>query len=140
MKRRVTLIAALVVSASSLLVASVVGRDADAGTSRSLGTIAFTSDGDLFTVRSDGTGRRKLTRAAEYESISSSPDGSQIAFVKDILIGYDRGSEVRVPTIFVIGGDGRGLRRLSPRGKYAEGPVWSRTASRLPSSNKPTSG
>jgi TolB protein len=89
--------------------------------------IAFVDDGDIYVVSSDGTGRRPLTEGpARDRDIAWSPDGSRLAFVREIRVGVDRGDWVTRPVIYIIGVDGRGLRRLSPRRVlFDEGPAWS---------------
>ena len=85
--------------------AAVVAPDRTArGASSSVGRGAFIdtlvySDGDLHTVRTDGSGQRLLVRGAEGPAWS--PDGRQIAFWSH------KGG------IWVIRSDGTGLRRLT---------------------------
>lgn len=46
------------------------------------GRIAWSRDGDIFTIRADGSGKRQLTDNARYESAQWSPDGRTLAVVQ----------------------------------------------------------
>jgi TolB protein len=72
---------------------------------------------EIFTVRPDGKGLKRLTRNRAIDiSPSWSPDGERIAFVSD-----RSGS----PQIYVMDADGGGVRRLTFEGSYNTGPAWS---------------
>jgi Tol biopolymer transport system component len=76
--------------------------------------LAFTRGGDVFTIASDGTGARRLIRAAY--SPSWSPDGKEIAFVSD-----RSGDE----EIYVARADGTRVRRLTLLPGPDLSPAWS---------------
>lgn len=86
--------------------------------------IAFTrkrgNHRNLYSVRADGTGRRRLTRDGYSEQASFSPDGRWIAFVKYRLTDLERTSKAL--GIFVMRSVGGPAERVTRRGF---GPVWS---------------
>ena len=47
------------------------------------GRIAWSRDGDVFTMNPDGSGRRRLTESPRWESAHWSPDGSRLAVIRD---------------------------------------------------------
>ena len=68
-------VAALALAASSITSA----RTDTAG-----GELAFARGGDIYAVRADGTGPRKLTSGRIYDGNPAySPDGEQVAFVRE---------------------------------------------------------
>ncbi len=70
---------------------------------------------DIFVMRADGSGTRRLTRAREHDSRPSwSPDGAWIVF--------DRGAW---GDLYVIGKDGQGERRLTRDRAQETDPAWS---------------
>ena len=72
---------------------------------------------DLFSVRPNGRGLRRLTKHRAIDvSPTWSPNGKQIAFVSD-----RSGS----PQIYVMDADGDDLRRLTYDGSYNTAPAWS---------------
>lgn len=77
---------------------------------------------NLYSVRSDGTGRRRLTRDGYSEEASFSPGGRWIAFVKYRHTGLERTSQAL--GIFVMRSSGGPARRIARRGFS---PVWSPT-------------
>jgi dipeptidyl aminopeptidase/acylaminoacyl peptidase len=84
--------------------------------------------GWLEVARLDGTARRRLTPLPGPRSDRNdvdatwSPDGRRIAFVRFHARGRSR------EALYVVGADGRGLRRIGPGGWGADGtsPTWSR--------------
>jgi len=88
-------------------------------------TIAFDDNvsGSIFLTSTDGTGRRRLTRGPS--SLPTwSPDGRRVAFVS-----HDgRRLALTDGDIYVVGTDGKGLRRLIGNGTF---PAWSPTAARI---------
>jgi TolB protein len=78
MLRRVSGVLAAVSCAILLVVvASPSARAAYPGTN---GRVTFVRSGNIFTIRSDGTGVRRLTTDSRNFSPRWSPDGQQIAF------------------------------------------------------------
>jgi TolB protein len=76
----------------------------------------------IFVANSDGTGARRLTtapRTVEAHDTESqwSPDGKRIAFTRVKKVGR--------AAVFVIGAEGRGLKRLTPWKLDAASPDWS---------------
>ena len=97
------------------------------------GRIVFASErgsthdnSDLYSIRSDGSARRALTRNqnAPDEGARWSPDGSRIAFLSERPAGGRL-----VQGLYLMRGDGRGVRRLTPRnlavGRDFDPPSWS---------------
>ena len=79
------------------------------------------SDGLLYVMNVDGSGRRKLANGVKQDIPPVwSPDGRRIAFERD-LGGWERGSR----EIFVVNADGSGLQRLTRRPGHDDSPVWS---------------
>jgi TolB protein len=77
------------------------------------------SNEEIYVMRADGGGVRRLTRrAGEDLSPSWSPDGSRIVFVRRVR---PRG----VLGIYAMRSDGGGVRRLTPRESFYASPVWS---------------
>ena len=112
---------------AGLIAICFVAVPAKAAPSEAGRLIAFEDDGDLYVISSNGTGRRQLTEGfADDHDIAWSPDGRRLAFVRDIRVGMDRGDWVTRPVIYVVGVDGSGLLRLSPRRVlFDEDPMWS---------------
>lgn len=70
---------------------------------------------DIFVMRADGSGTRRLTRSREHDSRPSfSPDGSRIVF--------DRGEW---GDLYVINADGSGLHRITRDPAQETDPAWS---------------
>jgi Tol biopolymer transport system component len=84
---------------------------------RSIAFVGFTGgNADLWIMRADGTGRRRLTSSPMFEYDPRwSPDGRWIAFE-----GYTRD----FPDLFLIDRNGRDRRRLTDTGKYAGNAAW----------------
>ena len=74
--------------------------------------VVLTSEGRVFTIARDGSGKKRLTRG---EDPAWSPDGTRIVFVRD-------------RAIHVIGVDGAGERRLADQ---ARAPEWSPAGDRI---------
>jgi Tol biopolymer transport system component len=86
------------------------------------GTIVFArtddaSGGDLYTIRADGTGLRRLTtNGVSYDPVWS-PDGGRIAFT---------GGSVRERRLFTMAPDGSDVLQLTPSGarRWVFNPSW----------------
>lgn len=70
-------------------------------------TIAFVRGGDLYSVRPDGSGQRKLTSGPELDSAPVvSPDGKRVAFERRAAAGA-------AADLYTVGATGGGLRVLT---------------------------
>jgi len=70
-------------------------------------TIAFARDGDLFSVRPDGSGQRQLTSGPELDSVPLiAPSGRYVVFER-------RASAGAAADLFTVGATGGGLRALT---------------------------
>ena len=47
-------------------------------------TIAFTTGGDIWAMKADGTGQRQLTKSGDVEGFKFSPDGKKVIIIKSI--------------------------------------------------------
>ena len=77
--------------------------------------------GDYWTVRSDGSSRRRLTHFGPGHTTASamwSPDGSMILFADSGLGGND--------DLYVMRADGGGVRRLTRTPQWESAAVWLR--------------
>ncbi len=83
------------------------------------------SDGDLFVVSLDGSGRRQLTRTAALEQPAGWSRSGRILFTRYAADGSGRS------TIFSIGADGGTLRRLTDGRHADEAAAWSPDGSRI---------
>ena len=87
--------------------------------------IAFSSDRaghlDIYTMNPDGSDQRRVTTTSSggYYQSSFSPDGKWILFQ-----GRPDNSETR-DRVYVVAGDGSGLKQLTDSSYGAEGPRWS---------------
>jgi Tol biopolymer transport system component len=70
-------------------------------------TIAFARNGDLFSVRPDGSGQRQLTSGPEVDSAPRiSPNGQYVVFER-------RASEGAAADLYTVGAHGGGVRALT---------------------------
>jgi dipeptidyl aminopeptidase/acylaminoacyl peptidase len=70
-------------------------------------TIAFARNGDLFSVRPDGSGQRQLTSGPEVDSVPVvSPNGKYVVFER-------RASAGAAADLYTVGATGGGLRALT---------------------------
>ena len=125
-RRGRAVVVSVAIAACLFAAAGAAGRE-DTPSTR----IAFTGsplgNGALATINSDGTGLRLVAKGPFGSTAPPiwSPDGTRIAFVRAILVGYDRDYAVTRPAIFGVNSDGTRLRRLSPPGAHDENPAWS---------------
>ena len=84
--------------------------------------IVYTQNGSLWTVDNDGPGRKLLVRAdGDYLAQAAwSPDGSQIAYVRDYLDGINGQSQ-----LWTVNADGSGMTKLSRGDVQERWPAWS---------------
>lgn len=76
-----------------------------------------TSDGDLFVMNSDGTGRRRLVASEELEAAADwSPDGKEILFTRFDRSGAD---------VMVMSADGTNVRKLTDSSGFDIAAAWS---------------
>jgi Tol biopolymer transport system component len=71
------------------------------------GTCVSTERSEIYVVRPDGSGLRRLTRAGHAERPKWSPDGGRLLFVRRPLDRTGAGGE-----LWVVRADGRGARRV----------------------------
>lgn len=70
-------------------------------------TIAFARDGDLFSIRPDGSGQRQLTSGTEIDSAPRiSPNGNYVLFER-------RASAGAAADLYIVGSHGGGVRALT---------------------------
>jgi TolB protein len=108
-------------------------RDSHPSWSRDGRKLAFVSrrDGnsEIYVMNADGSGLRNVTRAPSNDLDPAwSPDGRAIAFVKMIQkkCGPNRpGIPCNYPYLYVVNGDGSGLRRLTTHWASLVNPSWS---------------
>jgi Tol biopolymer transport system component len=111
-----------------LLVGALTAAPALAAFPGKNGRIAFARDGDIWTVRPDGTGERRLTRSPAYEDGPAwSADGRWIAFVRHGP--YDPNVEP-VNVLFRMRADGTQLRPIAS-GTYLQSPTWAPNGRRI---------
>jgi len=89
------------------------------------------TDGDIFIVNRDGTGRRRLTRTAVLEQPAGwSPDGTRIVFTRFTTSGSAE--------IVVMRADGTGVRSLATtHGSEAAAAAWSPDGSKILYTDQP---
>jgi Tol biopolymer transport system component len=78
--------------------------------------------GDIWVIRANGTGVRRLTRTGDNADAAWSPDGKLLAFTSRRSGNQD---------IYIMGADGRGLRRVTTRASAELDPTWSPDGSQL---------
>jgi TolB protein len=112
-------------------------RDSHPSWSRDGRKLAFVSrrDGnsEIYVMNADGSGLRNVTRTPSNDLRPAwSPDGRAIAFVKMILKKCPRprdktpcNNDVYEPNLYVVNGDGSGLRRLTTQWAALVNPSWS---------------
>jgi Tol biopolymer transport system component len=113
-RRRLLRIVAATVLATFAAAAGALGAmSTRASAAAGVGEIVFTrhvrgaAKADVWAVRSDGTGLRRLTRDGVSFDAAVSPDGQRIAYASGRVNGADE------PELYVMDADGRNLRRLT---------------------------
>jgi Tol biopolymer transport system component len=86
----------------------------------------------IYTIRTEGSGLRRVTRPRSRAAIDAepqwSPDGRQILFMRVNLTARPPGRRA----LFIVGADGRGLRRVTPWAMDAgDGADWSPDGTRI---------
>ena len=84
--------------------------------------LAFVRDGQIFRVRSDGTGLVQLTSDGMNIEPAWAPDGARIAFVREQGGSRD---------IYVMNADGSNVVRRTDGGFYNSSPAWSPDGTRI---------
>ena len=84
--------------------------------------IVFCLDGDIYVMNDDGSRRRRLTRntTALDNDPRWSPDGTQIAFTRDM----DRTQRQTTAEVFVMNADGKDPQRLTHNNVIDAYPAW----------------
>ena len=100
-----------------------IDGDSDPSWSPDGSQVAFASDGDIYVMNADGTGRTNLTNSAD-EDVQPiwAPDGDLIAFVSRRQLG---------PDIYVVRSDGSGRTNLTSFPAAYFGLAWSPDGTRL---------
>ena len=111
-----------VVSAILALVAVFAAGGAGQGQIANLYELAFVRDGQIFRVRSDGTGLLQLTSDGMNSEPAWAPDGARIAFVR----GQGGNSD-----IYVMNADGSNVVRRTFDGRLNSSPAWSPDGTRI---------
>ena len=132
MKARVALVT---IATMTLLGLSAIGGPAIASFPGRNGRIAFSTDfsnrPQIYTIKPDGTGSRRLTNVPAGSAAGSanwSPDGTRIAFT----IGVRQGEEMVDNRIWVMDADGSNKQQLTDQpGFVDQGPSWSPDGSRI---------
>jgi TolB protein len=92
-------------------------------TEDALSDLDWSRDGDLYTVRADGAGPRRLTDLGAYvssvQSGSFSPDGRSIVFATSAGAVGDRG-----PDVYVMAADGTNIRPVTRTANWEGSPDW----------------
>jgi hypothetical protein len=87
------------------------------------GRIVYVAAQDLVTMNPDGTGQTQLASATDADHPTWSPDGTKIAFDREIGVG--------AADIWVINGDGTGLTQLTNDPARDSDPTWSPDGTRI---------
>jgi Tol biopolymer transport system component len=107
----------------SLIAALALPAAARAALPGKNGRIAFTREGDIWTVRPDGTEPLRLTAGPDQDWAPSwAPSGNRLAFVRG------RGAAAE---IYVVGAHGQNLRRVTVNDVYDADPSWSPSGRRI---------
>ena len=100
---------ALPVALACLLVVGLLATPARSGPGRN-GLIAFSRQGDVFTIRPDGTGLKQLTSSDTEDTPLWSRDGSMLVVLRALYTETDSRW-----TVITMRPDGSNRRRLRPR-------------------------
>lgn len=106
-------------SVCGLLLAATVAAPAHAAFPGANGRIAFSSEGDIWTINADGSGLTRLTSTPEEEAQSAfSPDGTRITYRRRPTAGEPY-------QVYVMNADGSDQRRISQSAVNDTQPGWS---------------
>jgi hypothetical protein len=86
------------------------------------GKIVFENGGNLFTINPDGTGQAQLTNAGDAHHPAWSPDGSRIAFDRNVAGNVD---------VWVMDAEGSGMTQLTTDSATDASPAWSPDGTQL---------
>lgn len=102
---------------ATAIVASLASASGAQSTARPAAELAFARGGDIYAVRIDGTGLRRLIATRAYEGDPTwSPDGERFLFVREPAGNAD---------IYVAAADGTDVRRLTRARGNDYTPAWS---------------
>lgn len=110
-----------------------VGRDNDGGNpnwSSDGSKITFVSaEWDIYVMNSDGSNTKRLTASPDFEADPAlSPDGSKIAYVRDLPVGQGQ----ILQKIFIMNADGTDKHQLRPEQTFSDyNPDWSPDGSKI---------
>ncbi len=109
-------VAAVTAVLTSLIGVALTASTASANHHTREGRIALVRRGQIFTIRPDGTGLRRLTRFGTNDHPKWSPDGRRIAFVHETAAG--------ATDVWVMSATGSAKKQVTHLGNVTE-PTWS---------------
>jgi Tol biopolymer transport system component len=118
-----------------VVVAAAALAGCGSGSEQAAGRIVFSANPPaggprLYVVNGDGTGLRELTTRNGDSEPAWSPDGSKVAFKRWTTRECERPWR-DCARIWVVGGDGRGARAITPASWRTERPDWSPDGKRI---------